>query len=147
MPSFRSMLGSWDFPIVVFVAETNGCIKQTLLKWAQKSHQLLSIRITQKKLTGLTTKKIWMTHTFYYHQFDCWVLRVYFWPSRFGHSFRRPIINSLWTKLHECFLWQTSMCSSHTVFSKPVPSPAGERNQHLHTIWKQKKAWNISLFV
>ena len=38
MGSFRSML---SFPIV-FVAESNGCIKQ-----AQKSHQLLSIRITQ----------------------------------------------------------------------------------------------------
>ena len=38
-----------DFP-VVFVAESNGYIKQVILKWDLKSHQLLSIRITQKNL-------------------------------------------------------------------------------------------------
>ena len=50
------MLSSLDFPTVVFVAESNGWIKQTLFKQAQKSHQLLSIRITQKKFRG--TKNI-----------------------------------------------------------------------------------------
>ena len=30
--SFRSMLSSLDFPTVVFVAESNGCIKQDMLK-------------------------------------------------------------------------------------------------------------------
>ena len=57
MRSFRSMLSSLDFPIVVSVAESNGCIKQALLKWAQKSHQLSSIIITQKKLSGHEVKR------------------------------------------------------------------------------------------
>ena len=51
---FRSILSSLDFPIV---AESNGCIKQVLLTWTQKSHQLWSIRITQK-LRGCATKNI-----------------------------------------------------------------------------------------
>ena len=59
MCSFRSMQSS--FPILVFVAESGGCIKHALWKWAQKSHQLLSIRITQKKLRGHAPKKIWFT--------------------------------------------------------------------------------------
>ena len=42
------MLIFLDFLTVAFVAETNSCIKQALLKWSQKSHQLASIRITQK---------------------------------------------------------------------------------------------------
>ena len=45
---------------VVFMSESNECIK-ALLKWAQKSHQLLLIRITQKKLIGHATKNIWFT--------------------------------------------------------------------------------------
>ena len=44
--SFRSMLSSSDFAIVVLVAESSGCIKQALLKWSHKSHQLLSIKIS-----------------------------------------------------------------------------------------------------
>ena len=56
MGSFRSMLSSLDFPIVVFVAESNGCIKQALLKWAPRSPHLLSIRITQNNLRGHATK-------------------------------------------------------------------------------------------
>ena len=54
------MLSFLDFSIIVFVAESNGCIKQALLKWAHKS-QLLSVRITQKKFRGHATKKIWFT--------------------------------------------------------------------------------------
>lgn len=54
----KSMLSSWLFPTVVLVAESSGCINQAVLKWAQNSHQLLSIRITQKKLRGHATKKI-----------------------------------------------------------------------------------------
>ena len=50
------MLSSLDFPIVVSAAESNDSIKQALLKWAQKRLQLLSIRITQKKLKGRATK-------------------------------------------------------------------------------------------
>ena len=46
------MLNLLDFPIVASVAESGGRIKQALLKWAQKSHQLLSIRITQKTWRG-----------------------------------------------------------------------------------------------
>ena len=37
MGSFRSMLSSLDFPIVVFVAESDGCFKQALLMWALKT--------------------------------------------------------------------------------------------------------------
>ena len=55
------MLSASDFPIVVFVAKSTGCIKQALLKWAQKSQQLLSIRIIQKKLRGHAIKNIWFT--------------------------------------------------------------------------------------
>ena len=40
MSSFRSMLSALDFHIVVFVAESNGCIQLFLLTWTQKSHQL-----------------------------------------------------------------------------------------------------------
>ena len=58
MSSFRSALSSLDFPIVVFVAESNRYIKQALLKWAQKSHLLLLIRITQKNLRSHATKNI-----------------------------------------------------------------------------------------
>ena len=71
------------------------------------------IRVTQK-LTGLAAKKIWMTRLSVI-SFDCCALYVCFWPSRFGRIFRRPIINSLWTKLHECFLWQSSMFHSYHV--------------------------------
>ena len=35
------------FPTVVPVA-ASGSVKQALLKWAQKSYQLLSVRISQK---------------------------------------------------------------------------------------------------
>lgn len=56
--SFRSMLSSLDFPIGVFVAESDGCIKYVLLKWTEKSQQLLSFGITQKKLRGHATKKM-----------------------------------------------------------------------------------------
>ena len=57
--SFRSTLFSVDFPTVVFVAESNAWIKQALLKWTQKSHPLLSIWITQRKLRGHVSKQIW----------------------------------------------------------------------------------------
>ena len=57
MHLYWSMPSSIDIPIIVFVAEINGCIKQALFKWAQKSHQLLSVRITQKKLRGHATKQ------------------------------------------------------------------------------------------
>ena len=39
------MLSSLEFPIVVFVAESNGCFKQPLLKWAQKSHHIRSAQV------------------------------------------------------------------------------------------------------
>ena len=61
MCSFRPMLSFVDFSNPVFLAESNGCIKQVLLKWAQNSHQLLSTRITQKRLRGHDTKNIWFT--------------------------------------------------------------------------------------
>ena len=51
------MLSSLGIPIIVSVADFNGYIKQALFKWAQKSNQLLSIRITQKKLRGHATKQ------------------------------------------------------------------------------------------
>ena len=43
------MLSSLDIPVVVFRAESNGCIKEALLNWAQTSQQLLSSGNTQKK--------------------------------------------------------------------------------------------------
>ena len=42
------MLSSLNFLIVVSVAEACKCIKQALLNWAQKNHQLLSIIITEE---------------------------------------------------------------------------------------------------
>ena len=97
MCSFRSMLCSWDF---LFVAESTGCIKQVLLKWAQKSHQLFSIRTTQKKL------KEQEDQTFYYHQ--SWLLKllyVHFWSSRFGLIFRGPTINYCWWRFSVIRSW------------------------------------------
>ena len=52
------MLSSSDFSIVVFVAESSGCIKQALLKWVQKNNEMFSVIITQKKLRGHATKNI-----------------------------------------------------------------------------------------
>ena len=60
--SSKSILRSSDFHIVVFVSVVCVCIKQAyLLKWAQKSDQLLSIRIIQRKLRGHATKNICFT--------------------------------------------------------------------------------------
>ena len=52
--SFRSMLSSLDFSTVVFLAESNGYIRQDLLKWDQKNQQL-SIIIIWKQLRGHAT--------------------------------------------------------------------------------------------
>ena len=82
MCSFRSMLSSLDFPIVAIVAESNNCIKQAPLKWAHKSHQLLSIRITQCKFRGhFNNQQNWLFKLLY----------LYFWSNK--QSFRRLIIN------------------------------------------------------
>ena len=70
------MLSSLDFSIVVF----NGCIKHTYLKWALKSHQPLSIIITQKKLRGHAADQI--SHNFVNH--PNWLLKSlyeYFEPA------------------------------------------------------------------
>ena len=72
-----------DFPdlikpiitILVCVAESNGCIRQALLKLSQRSHKLLSIRITQKKLIGCATNNLIHT-TFYNHQ--NWLFKLLF---------------------------------------------------------------------
>ena len=70
---------------------SNGCIKQALSKWAQKSHQLLSVRITQRKLRGHATKTI--NTSFYNHlNWSIKLLYIYFWASIFGHIARRPIV-------------------------------------------------------
>ena len=53
------------------------------------------IRTTQNTLRGHATENIWLT-TFHNHQ--NWLfklLHVYSWPRRFGHIFRRPIINQV----------------------------------------------------
>ena len=50
-----SLLSSLDFTIVVFLAESNGCIKQTLFK------PLPNI-VVQRKYRGCATKQIWLTH-------------------------------------------------------------------------------------
>ena len=49
------------FPLSCCHVKSNGPIKQALLKWVLKSHQLLSSVITQNKLRGHATKKIWFT--------------------------------------------------------------------------------------
>ena len=57
------MLSSLDVAIVVFVTESSGCIKQALLKWAQKCLQLFSISITHKRLRGHVTLMKGSLHT------------------------------------------------------------------------------------
>ena len=52
---FKSMLNSLDLPILMFVTESNGYIKQALFKWAQLS---TVIRFTHKKVSGHASKKI-----------------------------------------------------------------------------------------
>lgn len=58
--SFRSMLSSFDYPVVGFVSESNRWNHGILLNRAQKN-QLLSIRIAWKKLRGGMARKIWLT--------------------------------------------------------------------------------------
>lgn len=55
---FRLMLSSLDFPMVVFVAESTGCIEQAPFIMGPESHQPLSIIITQKTLRDHATKKM-----------------------------------------------------------------------------------------
>ena len=58
----------------------------------EKSHQLLSIRIIQKRPCY---KENFIHKTFCkHHNWLFMILCVYFWSSRFGHIFWRPIINS-----------------------------------------------------
>ena len=74
------MLSSLDIPIAVFMAEANECIKQALLKWVEKSRQLLSVRITQKKFRVHATKTIWFTqHSV--TQIDCSVYCMYIFDA------------------------------------------------------------------
>ena len=105
MCSFRSMLSSLDLPIVVLVAESNGCIKRALLKWAQRSHLPWSIIITQRKLRGHATEEIWLTQrsvvTKINHQWCC----VYIFDP--ADLVRRPLIYELLYQTSKLYLFHS----------------------------------------
>ena len=112
MDSFRSMLSSLDTTFVVFVSESNGCIKQTLIKWALESHQLLTARRGKEAMLQRTFYSVFYNHL----NWSLKLMYVYFWAFRFGHIFRRPIINSDLNQTSCVSLRQSNMYSTHSMF-------------------------------
>ena len=132
------MLSSLDSPIVVFVAESNGCIKQVLLKWAQKSQQLVSIRITQTKLRGHATKNIRFTQLSVITGSDCCEVTVCTFLIQLTWShFQRTYNKSIIEQTSWMFLWQCSLCSIiHHRNMRAVEITGTEDRHDVHVLYK-----------
>ena len=57
------MLSPLDFPIVVFVDESNDCIKQVLLKWARKVSSCYWSDSLRERLEAMLQRK-YASHNF-----------------------------------------------------------------------------------
>ena len=75
----------------------------------------LNIQVSAMKPHCWHLSKLLSQETFY-QILKC----VYFWPSRFGHIFRRPIKKiHYWTNVDmTVFLWQSNMCFTHSITEK-----------------------------
>ena len=113
MGSFRSMLSSLDFSIVVFVYESNGCIKQDPIRMGPEKCWAVINQNHSEEVKRSCYKEHTIYTTFYnHHNWSFKLMHVCIWSSRFViFSYNNFIIEPNFMKV---FLWQSSLCSTHS---------------------------------